>query len=160
MVDARTAPPERMDLFWRASCAALGLGLLVVALVLWFAPPKQSRFAPQSTGKSGIAKVDAPSETISVALLGFGVVLLIIGANGRKIATLKVGGNEVDWALQKAALKKTEEQLASIDVSSAVKSDALRLAPQLVYLDVKHGRDVDFDRIATEAIRTANVLHS
>jgi hypothetical protein len=146
---------------WRGACGVTGAALLALALVLWFTPPSQSRFAPQAKDSTGIAKVDAPSETISVALLGLGVVLLLIAANGRKLASVKVGGNEIAWdQFAKAAEKTTEARAARHNLSQQELSTAKSLAPQLVYLSLKEGRTLDFDKIADHAIATAQAIHS
>ena len=162
---AMAAPPapEPLDPRWRLLCALLGAGLLAVGFVLWFAPPSQERFAPQAKDGTGVSKVDAPSETITVALLGFGVVLLLVAANGRKLASLKVGGNEVDFdQLAKAAEKATVARAASggRTLTEAELSTAKALAPQFLYLNLKEGSALDFDKIADHAITTAQVIQS
>jgi hypothetical protein len=150
---APTAPGPPLDPLWRGALGIVGLALVVASLYLWFAPPQQSRFAPAATNGTGVAKVDSPSETLSVALLGLGVLLLVVAANGRRLSALKIGGNEVDW-LAAAAAGATRAKAKHANLNPKELDGAVMYAQALTLPALQSGH-FDLDEIADKAIASA-----
>jgi hypothetical protein len=95
--------PTILDPRWRAGLAGLGALLVVIGIALWLAPPQRDVFAPAASSADQHGKVDVPSETVTGVLAGIGALLILIGANGRKLASVKIGDEELVWAQDVAA---------------------------------------------------------
>jgi hypothetical protein len=129
-----------------------GVVLMGLGTASWIWAPKHTAFAPSATMKDATAKISAPSETISTALIAAGVLLVLVGVNGRKLASIKIGGDELSFA-HKAAGVKTKKKAADEGLSAEKASDAQALAEGNAYLQaLSEPADVDPDAIAEEAV--------
>jgi hypothetical protein len=99
--------------------------------------------------------VDAPSETLTALLVGVAALLLVIGANGRKLASLKVGDEEVTWATSQAAKAgaKAREQARQKGMSDAKQRAAETLARADALVTARTAPSaLDLDEIAGHAV--------
>jgi hypothetical protein len=106
--DPRFDPRERWALI------VGGVILVIGAAAFWFWPVQHTKPAPNGTQCTDPAKcvvsVDDVPETLLTSLLALGVLLLVIGVNGRRITTIKGAGVEFDTAAasEVAATAKTK----------------------------------------------------
>jgi len=155
----RRAKPEddiRLGDWWRGALSILGIALIAVGLLGWVYPPKHDQFAPQAKDKSGLANAPATSETLSSLLVGVGAVLLIIGANGRKLASIKVGDEEVTWATEtaKKAGAKAKQEAAVAGLPAAKQRAAEALARSETYVQARTDpAELDTDAIVDAAVK-------
>jgi hypothetical protein len=102
-------PPERWALI------GLGVALAVCAAVFWIWPVQHTKAAPSGTQCTDpakcVIKVDDAPETLLTCVLALGLVLVVIGVNGRRITTFKAANVEIDMdKLHEAANAATTEK--------------------------------------------------
>jgi hypothetical protein len=153
---AADEPVERndLDLGWRIALAVAAAAVTALGVYLLVAPPTHTAFAPQATSAAQRAKVADSSPATAAVVIGIGAVLLLVAANGRKIASVKVGDDEVAFALSRAAAKSAgekavEQALAPDQIAAAVSGAAAQ-----TYARVRTGGPaaVDIDEIARDAV--------
>lgn len=108
-------------------CVGAALLLLGVTTFIW--PPSHRTFAPQCAESTCYADVSDPPELIGTALLATGAALLVIGANGRRLAAFKLPGAEANFEsqLKDAQVKATalaDENPAPADLDAAAQAPA------------------------------------
>jgi hypothetical protein len=145
---------------WRAALGIAGTALVVIGMLWWSSPPQHDVFAPQATDKSAVAKVDAPSEVLSGALVGLGVVLLVVAANGRRLTSIKIGDNEFAFAAAAAdaaeAKAKQKAKSRNLDAQKVAQAGAVARVEAFAAAR-KQPHTLDLDQIAESAIEVAKL---
>jgi hypothetical protein len=159
----RRKPPKpkpgiAIDNWLRALLIGLGIVLIGLGIAGWRWAPEHKKFAPAATGADATSNVSEPSETISTALIAAGVLAMLVGINGRKIASIKVGGDELSFAeaVSKAAAAKAKKKAASANLAAPKVDDAADIAAGTAFTKaIGDPYSVDLDSIADAAIDEA-----
>jgi hypothetical protein len=149
--------PPRVELhpWWRGVLVVLGLAFAGLGIWTWVCPQQKTEFAPQAVnGTDTTHEVDDRSEVLSGGLLGIGALLIVFAANGRKIASVKVGGSEAEFDVAKTAEEKTKTKAKTANLPQDKQERAKRIARTEAVMKYRTGEDVNFDAIADEAIQT------
>jgi hypothetical protein len=147
-----------MGLGLRWLLADIGVVFIALGIASWVWAPKHTKFAPAATSKDATAKVSDPSETLSTALIAAGVLLLLVGANGRKIVSIKVGGDELSFAeaVSKAAAAKAKKKAAAENLSPAQLETAEAIAAGDAFSKaISDPYEADTEAIAQAAVSQA-----
>jgi hypothetical protein len=163
---AKPAPPE-LDAGVRSLLGLIGLALIVLGTSFWVSPPSHKAFAPSATTKGAIGDVETPSDTFSGVLVGIGAVFILVAANGAKLASVKFGDAEVDWAgvetKAKAAAEKAKKkaELRGYSIEKQVEASAsafTRTYERAAQMVDAHG--LDPEAIADEAVESVRAEDS
>lgn len=145
--------------FWRIALALLAVAFLAAAAYSWYWPPETTTFAPQATTiTDATEEVADRSETAVVLLIALAVVAAILAANGRKLSSAKIGGQELTWRERQVVARVTEERTtkvaseAGLDASKT--QEAIDRAISDAFSRVRAGAILDLD---VEAIAQAAV---
>jgi hypothetical protein len=111
----------------RERCAGVAVGfvLLLLATVMSYSPPTVTEFPPQCASAACAGMVQHAPDGAVVLLYAAGFLLLALGVNGRRFASLKfVGGELVAEPRMAAAAKAAEMVLAAPRVRAEVVAPA------------------------------------
>jgi hypothetical protein len=139
-----------------------GLGIACVGVIVWVWAPEHTKFAPSATTADATAKVSDSSDTISTALIAAGILVFLVGANGRKIASIKVGGDELSFAeaASKAAATKAKKKALNAGLGAAEVKDAQDIATGDAFAKaIADPYAFDADSIAESAVEQAAPAH-
>jgi hypothetical protein len=129
------SPPESLGKA-RWFLIAVGVGLAVLGLALWIWPVDHTMAAPDTakctTLEDCFVKVDDAPEILLSTLVVFGVLLLVIGINDRKIIKL-TGPGDTGFETQapetgEKAKEKTEQKAADVGLTPQLVETAKALA--------------------------------
>jgi hypothetical protein len=153
MAKPRTPDPN-LGTFWRVVLAVAAVALIGGGLALWWHPPMKTTFAPQATTVSkATTDVQDRSEVVSGLLIGIGGLFGLIAANGRKLASLKIGNEEATFAIATAAAKKADKKAAKKGLSVERRDDASAIAAGDALATLRYpSRALDLDQIAEKAV--------
>lgn len=147
----------KLHWFWRVVLLVVGIGLLAAAAYSWYWPPEKTTFAPQATTVTdATVEVSDRSETAVILLIGLSVVAVVLAANGRKLASAKLGGQELTFreALQKVTEDKTKEKAAAASLDEPSTRAAVQNAVDEAISKVESGNldNLNIDVIAEAAV--------
>ena len=152
-------PPEVLiDLRWRIVLVLLGIALLVAATLAWWKPPTKVEFAPQATSTAdATTNVEDRSETTTGLLIGLGVLCVVIAANGRKLTSVKIAGQEITTDVAETvgeARGRARERGLAEGLEPAAADVAAELAAAQVYALASHAdlSGLDLDAVAKSAV--------
>ena len=137
----------------RWGLALVGVGLLVMAVLLFLNPTEVRAFPPQCAEPSCVTVVEESNSTTSLVLAAGGVLLLVLGINGRQIVGLKLGGAEAtmsDAQKDDAAKRAVATDSRSPDTEAeqdATEDDQLSPAPGEGTASVLQAGDVELVRV-------------
>lgn len=106
----------------RAALVVAGVVLVLTGVGLFLAPPSRSAFPPQCASGACVASVDADPTAMTLALVGIGALLAVVGLNGRVLTGLKVPG---------AGATMAEEQKKDAEAKAVVSADVQAVGAQL-----------------------------
>ncbi len=154
MARRRTPKIER---WWRVFLAVAGVVLIAIGLSWWNDPPSHTTFAPQATSAKEQAAVDEPSEVLSGLLIALGAGLLLVAANGRVLASLKLGDQfEATFgeAAADAAEAKTKKKGARRNLDERKVEEAVEIARKTAFAQatLEPLEKLDVDAIANDAL--------
>lgn len=91
-------PARRRDLHWawRALLAFTGILLCLLSLALFSNPPIRKDWQAVGTLNQALNQAQGDPTTFCIALLGVGVLALLVAANGRKLLEVSSGGAKFD----------------------------------------------------------------
>lgn len=154
--------PEPLHWGWRIALVVIAIALLGAAYDGWWNAPETREFAPQATAANATAQVEVRSETITVLLIGLAVFCIVIAANGRKLASVKLGAGEFTADTEKAAGEaggKAEEKAKAAGLDAATARNAAKKAQAKVYAEAatRDVNELDLDVIADSAVEEMRV---
>ena len=165
--NAQDPPEVLIDPKWRVVLVALGVALLIGASLAWWKPPTKIEFAPQAAtaGSDTTANVEDRSETTTGLLLGLAVLCIVIAANGRKLTSVKIAGQEISTAVTQAAdtakdIAEARALAAGLDADAA--RQAATLAEAQIYAAALPGTpfdlgDLNLDAVAESAVQATKL---
>jgi hypothetical protein len=151
------AKPEEFEIGWRVMLFVLGVFFLIAATKVWFDPPTKAEFAPQATLVSEKADVPDRSETVAALLVGLGVLVIVIAANGRKLTSVEIAGSKFSTDDVKAAGEakgqaKTLALMGGIDPDEAERLGEVAEAKVFTKVATAETEWVNHDEIVANAV--------
>lgn len=129
--------PPKIEGIWRVVLVVLGVIAVGVGAWWWTDPPEKKAFAPQATMSAQTAEVDNDSEVLSGLLIALGGALLLIGANGRVITSVKIADkielSTVAEAAADAAENETKKQAAQENLDPKKTLEAVESARKTAF---------------------------
>lgn len=92
----RSAANRDLHVMWRVALGFVGVLLCFLSVALFTNPPVWSQHKAIGTANPSIDQGQADPSTFCIALLGVGVVMLLVAANGRKLLEVSSGGAKFD----------------------------------------------------------------
>jgi hypothetical protein len=112
----------------RVVAGIIGSVLIVAAIGLYLKPPQLEQFPPQCGSGDCIAEVQEQSELLTIALVGIGSLLVLVGINGRVVRGVKFGGAEATLAAEQAK-DEAVKAIVAADTDLAKPSDGQDTTP-------------------------------
>jgi hypothetical protein len=149
-------PDNKLSDNMRVALAALGVALMLAGILAWVRPPHHAAFAPSASKRKGaIGQVSTPSDTFSGLLVGIGAVLVIVAANGLKLASIKIGDAQAAFVSQaQQTADVAQKKAADRGLPDELQWAASRTAFTHAYALASTGRAFDPDAVAAYAVET------
>ena len=153
---AMKPPAEvRFHWAWRTGLALLGVSLLVLGLVLWWSPPSKVEFPPQASSAVEATNVPDRSAATTALLVGAGIALIAIAANGRRFTSLKLGEVEAAFSAASSAEAKARTLAKAAGLPPAQRQTAVAQAGARAYHEaLLNPIELDTDQIAISAVES------
>ena len=87
-----TAAQRDLHTMWRGALAGAGLVLCFLSVVLFISPPRLAQQKGIGGANASLDQTQSDPSAFCIALLGAGVVLLLVAANGRKLLAVPSRG--------------------------------------------------------------------
>lgn len=104
---------RELDAWARGFLIVAGIVLLIVGIKIFDHPPEITSYPPQCAKAECAGPVSNGGDGVPLALIGFGGLMALVGANGLRVASLKVPGGGFD--ADKAVAKEVKTALEGIN---------------------------------------------
>jgi hypothetical protein len=94
--EKKGSKPRDLHMIWRVALVLAGAMLCLLALALFGNPPTWESRRAIGTASESVDQVRSDPTTFCVALLGAGVLMLLVAANGRKLLEVGSSGAKFD----------------------------------------------------------------